>query len=190
MKEHEVHQIEAVLGKASVNREKTETLLDLFCEEKLATGIKEYLASCDFYTAPGSTKYHDNTDGGLAKHSLEVAGNLLKLDNAFNLDAGDAVLAGLLHDLCKINMYEKYDKDGKELWRVRYDYRAIGHGSESVRRAMSLGVTKASILEAIAFHMGAMDLSGYEEINYRKVIETNRLVLALVTADMMTIANP
>jgi hypothetical protein len=181
--------LSGILDGPQTDREKTEAMLDAFVEADLAAAIKNEFAGTDYYTAPASIRFHDNEEGGLAKHSLAVVANLLKLKDVFKLAAKDVVLAGLLHDLCKINMYEAdtHPVTGKRRWKIRDDYRAVGHGSESMRRALKLGVRGDFLLEAIAFHMGAFDFSKYEEINFHQALGGNPLILALITADMMTL---
>lgn len=75
------------------------------------------LESSDFFTAPASTKYHNNVEGGLCDHSLNVYYNLKSLVRNKRLEdiiPEDSVLiCGLLHDMSKMNRYEKYYRNEK-----------------------------------------------------------------------------
>ena len=47
--------------------------------------LRDWLLSndCDFFTAPASTKYHGNYEGGLCEHSLDVYDMAVRLENTF-----------------------------------------------------------------------------------------------------------
>lgn len=90
----------------------------------------------DFYDkyiiAPASTKFHGVYDGGLVDHSVNVVVSLLEWRCAHK-DAGltveDCILIGLLHDLCKVELYTK-NENGK----YTYDKElAKHHAKESIR---------------------------------------------------------
>lgn len=103
----------------------------------------EWLESSDLKTAPASTRYHGNYEGGLVEHSLNVLKmsrhqkSLIKL---FNVKDSTLVVTALLHDLCKVNYYKEeqaWRKDDRGNWEsyIRYgveDYFPIGHGEKSV----------------------------------------------------------
>ncbi len=59
-----------------------------------------------YLTAPASTKFHLCIEGGLLEHSVNVAGNLLKIKNVLAPEISDesCVIVGLLHDLGKAGM--------------------------------------------------------------------------------------
>ena len=86
----------------------------------------------DFFTCPASTKFHNNFEGGLCEHSINVYNRLKKLvvmafgenywENLKNIDGTnrtkeeiDETLAiiGLLHDICKVNTYKTDYKNVK-----------------------------------------------------------------------------
>ena len=61
-----------------------------------------------FLTAPASTKYHGNYEGGLFDHSLNVTRALLLMTENNDLKWGDErspYVVGIIHDLCKIDQY-------------------------------------------------------------------------------------
>lgn len=73
--------------------------------------LADYLISSDFFTAPASTNYHCNYEGGLCEHSLNVYKCLVKLAETFRpgkYSKGTLLTVGLLHDISKTNFYEKY----------------------------------------------------------------------------------
>ena len=79
-------------------------------------GLVEMLETSDFFTAPASTLYHDNYEGGLCQHSLDVYYNLIMLANTFmpGTYLKDALIeVALFHDISKINFYEKYFQNKK-----------------------------------------------------------------------------
>ena len=69
----------------------------------------------DMKIAPASTRYHGNYDGGLCEHCLNVYDNLVAITRALNEDFDNStlIIVALLHDLAKINFYEKYEKNVK-----------------------------------------------------------------------------
>lgn len=70
--------------------------------------MMEYLMAYGFFTAPASTKYHGNYEGGLLNHSRMVTEYLLALTQANHLiwrKARSPFIVGMFHDLCKIDQY-------------------------------------------------------------------------------------
>ena len=80
-------------------------------------GLIAKLQSTDFFTAPASTKYHNSIEGGLCDHSLNVYYNLKSLVKNKHLEdiiSEDSILiCGLLHDISKMNYYEKTTRNKK-----------------------------------------------------------------------------
>ena len=61
-----------------------------------------------YFTAPASTKYHGNYEGGLFDHSLEVTKSLLHLTKHLKLhwnSRKSPYFVGMFHDLCKCDNY-------------------------------------------------------------------------------------
>ena len=82
--------------------------------------LLEFIRKSDFYTAPASTKYHLNEEGGLLQHSLNVFHCLMsKASNPTwaNIITPDkhktTACVALLNDLCKTYCYEKELKNTK-----------------------------------------------------------------------------
>ena len=73
-------------------------------------GLVDYLLANDFFTAPASTVYHCNYDGGLCYHSLNVYYTIKDLAALYTPGkySDDTLIAvALLHDVSKVNFYEK-----------------------------------------------------------------------------------
>ena len=96
-----------------------------FVERDGVQKLLEWLESTDFYTAPASTKYHGAYAGGLLEHSLNVFRRLVRRCPAADMDT--LTITALLHDVCKIHLYEKTE-DG---YRHNEQF-PIGHGEKSV----------------------------------------------------------
>ncbi len=75
------------------------------------------LEGSDFFYAPASTKYHNSYEGGLCDHSLNVYYNLKSLVRNKHLEdrisEDSIIICGLLHDISKMNLYEKSIKNEK-----------------------------------------------------------------------------
>jgi len=101
----------------------------------------KHLKTSDFFFAPASTRFHAAYPGGLAEHSWNVYSIFKQKVEAYRLDIPDesVVICGLLHDVCKINLYVRgkrnVKEDGKwiekEVWEYR-DQLPLGHGEKSV----------------------------------------------------------
>lgn len=166
-----------------------------------ADKLLEYLLSpaSDFFKAPASTRFHGNYEGGLCEHSLNVYYNLKdylsreRVKNEFGLENytdESIAIAGLLHDICKINVYKKgfrNVKDDNGVWqRVDTfefeDTLPYGHGEKSVY--IITGFMKLTREEAFAirYHMGFS--STEDPRNIGNAFEMFPLAFALNTADM------
>ena len=70
--------------------------------------LMEYLMAYGFFTAPASTKYHGNYEGGLLEHSYMVTKYLLTLTQDNHLiwrKSRSPYIVGMFHDLYKIDQY-------------------------------------------------------------------------------------
>ena len=141
-----------------------------------------YMKYAGFFEAPASTKYHGSYEGGLARHSLNVMHrlNTPEVRNEYSMET--CAICGLLHDLCKIDCYEKTGK-GKFEYRTGYP---IGHGEKSIILIQEyMQLTKGEII-AIRWHMGGFDQAvrgGCRDIN--AAYEKNKLAVWLHVADML-----
>lgn len=154
--------------------ESKQQYLDIFNQYIHREGAQELLAwlqKTDFFTAPASTRFHSNCEGGLCAHSINVFYRLKALlDNEYGdqrasvvSDESIAIIA-LLHDVCKIDMYKTEfrnvkveDKWVQKPYYTTDDKLPFGHGEKSVY--MISGFIKLTREEAMAinWHMGGFD---------------------------------
>jgi len=115
----------------------------------------------DFFTAPASTKYHGNYEGGLLEHSLNVFRNLMLKKETFNvkLTKESATIVGLFHDLCKINFYKKvYNNESLLEYHYEIDDKfPVGHGEKSVFIIQQFMKLTEQEIAMIRWHMLAFD---------------------------------
>lgn len=154
--------------------ESKQEFLDIFYDNVERDGAEEflnYLEKTDFFTSPASSRFHNNFEGGLCAHSVNVYKRLLSLvqhefgENWQKVISPESVaIIGLLHDVCKVNNYvvemRNVKVDGEWVQKPFYkveDSLPYGHGEKSVY--MISGFMKLSREEAMAinWHMGAFD---------------------------------
>ena len=70
--------------------------------------LLEFLEKSDFYTAPASTRYHGNYEGGLLEHSMKVYEIFKEKIKQSGLQTPEesVIISALLHDICKTNFYK------------------------------------------------------------------------------------
>lgn len=133
-----------------------------------ASELLSWLESSDFFTAPASTRFHGNYEGGLCEHSINVWEELVRLLKAYpeiKVSAETAAIISLLHDLCKVGCYKVELRNTKvnNTWIKKpvyvfdEDFCYGGHGSKSVfliQKHMALTETEAV---AVNCHMGFAD---------------------------------
>ena len=139
--------------------------------------LLEWLESTDFYTAPASTKCHGAYAGGLLEHSLNVFRRLVKRCPAADMDT--LTITALLHDVCKIHLYEKTE-DG---YRHNEQF-PIGHGEKSVILILRHMPLTDEEITAISWHMGAFDSRAGAGRSLSQAWEKCPLALHLHLADM------
>ena len=159
-----------------------------------------------FFEAPASTKFHGNYPGGLCEHSLNVYTQAMYIyatqckirkDIAKKISKDNVIIASLLHDVCKSNLYvktKKWRKDKNNKWEeydtYEHDYTdlPVGHGEKSVIMILQTGfeLTYDEIL-AIRWHMGAFDLSTYNDAkqSFNVAGDKSPLVTIIMCADML-----
>ena len=108
--------------------EDTKTAKEEFLELLRSTGregvegVIEDLEEQGFFTAPASAGHHLNTEGGLVEHSLNTAKAALAVwEGMKQLDAtletevtrDSVIIASLLHDVCKSDIYFRSIKKRK-----------------------------------------------------------------------------
>lgn len=128
--------------------------------------LLDWLKSTDFFTAPGSTRFHDCHAGGLAEHSAKVFYELTRLLNAFpdvKASAETAAIVTLLHDICKAGCYKTEMRNRKNefgqwekypVYTFKEDFAFGGHGSKSVYLIQKYMTLTDEEAVAINCHMG------------------------------------
>lgn len=169
-----------------------------------------------FFKSPASIKYHGNYRCGLVEHSIGVFYYMIKFyremkDLREKYSIFDIMITALCHDLCKIDLYleVKYDEnkipEGIKLDKDQPKFiknnkrRSLGHGEQSIWTLKNLECKiksehnecdvidiKFDVIEAIRWHMGQYDLSGYSESEYDRAKRNNKLVLVTHYADDLT----
>ena len=130
------------------------------------------LNNLGFFEAPASTRFHLNYEGGLMEHSMNVAKTALRLrEQMIDMDASlkpylpedSVIIASLLHDVCKADIYKPTIKrvkkpDGSFADEPGYDVDftnfPMGHGEKSVVVLLlsGLALTNDEML-SIRWHM-------------------------------------
>lgn len=181
-----------------INQSSKEFFLEICNKYIKRDGIFElldYLEHSDFFTAPASTRFHSNYEGGLCSHSLKTFDILKKLNEEFSCGYSNETIAivGLFHDLCKIGLYKKEIRNVKEdnEWKQKEVYvhdeiLPLGHGEKSciiLSRFLELSFDECL---AIRWHMGGFDCS-VKGGDYSMNTATNKsaLVTLLQCADMI-----
>ena len=185
--------------------EDTKTAKEEFLELLRSTGregvegVIEDLEEQGFFTAPASAGHHLNTEGGLVEHSLNTAKAALAVwEGMKQIDASletevtrdSVIIASLLHDVCKSDIYFRSIKKRKnrlgqwedcEGYKVTYKEFPMGHGEKSVVLLLCSGLdlSDAEML-AIRRHMGAwgINMNSYED---QRCYDTARNLYPLVS---------
>ena len=163
-----------------------------------ADKLLEFLENSDFFTAPASTRYHGAHEGGLVEHSLNVYDCLKdllerpRMKELYGIEYPEEsiAIAGLLHDICKVNFYKtsyRNVKDETGRWQsVPYytieDTLPYGHGEKSAYIVSAYMRLTRDEAFAIRYHMG---FSGPEDANQvGRALEMFPLAFSLCVADM------
>lgn len=171
-------------------------------------GIESVIAELEglgFFSAPASSRFHLNCGGGLVEHSMNVCNVALDIREvmiardpslAGKLPIDSIIIAALLHDTCKADIYKpaiKKQKNKLGIWvpvqgyDVEYSNFPLGHGEKSVIVLLRAGLklTDDEIM-AIRWHMHAWDLpfqSPDIKGNLQKAREICPLAVVIQTAD-------
>lgn len=162
----------------------------------------DWLRSTDFYNAPASTQYHDSCPAGLLRHSIRVFNHGVRLmnDKAFSFVTSDSIgLVALVHDWCKINLYEVYTRNVKNqetgVWEQVPSYRCnqkglpLGHGVTSMFFASKFFRLTSEEAAAIRWHMGVWNVSNNEVNELQLCNEQFPLVHLLQFSDCLSITS-
>lgn len=163
------------------------------------------LEELDFFEAPASAGHHLNLAGGLVEHSLNTCKAALAVYEGMQkiepylereVKRESIIIASLLHDVCKSDIYKRSVKRRKtnlgtwedsEGYKLTYKNFPMGHGEKSLVMLLCSGLELYDDeMLAIRWHMGAwgINMSSYEEQrNYDAARTLYPLVSIIQTAD-------
>ena len=193
-KELRVEQLRTLLNKIT-SRDKTK--------------LEAYLIEeSDFLTAPASCFFHNNFEGGLFDHSVNVYtyakqfAKVVEASHQIIYTDETLLLTTLCHDLCKCNQYEtgirwtKDDKTGK--WQSYQTYLIndqfpLGHGEKSVFMLQKLIDITEEEACSIRWHLGFSDPSIHtgwpSRGSFQQAFNNYPLVKIVHLADLSTALN-
>lgn len=164
--------------------------------------VIDWIGNTDFYTAPASTRFHDACNHGLVMHTLRVynqAMQLVKLPKFANVEIDSIALCCLVHDWCKIGLYESYLKNVKNeatgQWEKQQAFKftesahPFGHGVTSLYMALKFFKLTEEEALAIRWHMGAWYKAENEANDLQLANEEYPTVHLLQFADQLSIVN-
>lgn len=191
------------------NQQEFEALLRSTGREGIEYVIED-LEKDGFFEAPASSGHHLNIQGGLCQHSLNVCkAGLMIWEGLKTLDPSgvnnakreSAIIATLLHDVCKTDIYKRTVKKRKnklgqwedsEGYRVSYKDFPMGHGEKSVIMLLCSGLElHDDEMLAIRWHMGAwgINMNSYEDQrNYDTARQKYPLCSIIQSADSLAAA--
>ena len=156
--------------------------------------VIEGLEEMGFFNAPASANHHLNTEGGLVQHSLNTCKAALMvwegmkaLEPGLEKEVGrdNVIIASLLHDVCKSDIYirsVKKTKNALGIWedtegyKVSYKGFPMGHGEKSVILLLCNGLEMSDDeMLAIRWHMGAfgINMNSFEDLSKTSVAMTH-----------------
>lgn len=157
------------------------------------------LEDLGFFDAPASAGHHLNTVGGLVRHSLNTYRAAMAIfDSMKTLEpslSGDVkpesiIIATLLHDVCKADIYKRTVKKRRdqlgnwvdsEGYKVSYRNFPMGHGEKSVIWLLCAGLAlNDDEMLAIRWHMGAWGIN-MNSLEETRSYDTARKLYPLVS---------
>ena len=165
-------------------------------------GIEDVITDLEelgFFTAPASAGHHLNIEGGLVLHSINTCKAALAIwegmkplepSLATEVKRDSIIIASLLHDVCKSDIYKRSVKKRKnalgqwedcECYKVSYKDFPMGHGEKSVILLLCSGLDLSDDeMLAIRWHMGAwgINMNSYED---ERCYDTARALYPLVS---------
>lgn len=165
-------------------------------------GIEDVITDLEelgFFTAPASAGHHLNVEGGLVLHSINTCKAALAIwegmkplepSLATEVKRDSIIIASLLHDVCKSDIYKRSVKKRKnalgqwedcEGYKVSYKDFPMGHGEKSVILLLCSGLDLSDDeMLAIRWHMGAwgINMNSYED---ERCYDTARVLYPLVS---------
>ena len=165
-------------------------------------GIEDVITDLEelgFFSAPASAGHHLNVEGGLVLHSINTCKAALAIwegmkplepSLATEVKRDSIIIASLLHDVCKSDIYKRSIKKRKnalgqwedcEGYKVSYKDFPMGHGEKSVILLLCSGLDLSDDeMLAIRWHMGALgiNMNSYED---ERCYDTARALYPLVS---------
>lgn len=165
-------------------------------------GIEDVITDLEelgFFTAPASAGHHLNVEGGLVLHSINTCKAALAIwegmkplepSLATEVKRDSIIIASLLHDVCKSDIYKRSVKKRKnalgqwedcEGYKVSYKDFPMGHGEKSVILLLCSGLDLSDDeMLAIRWYMGAwgINMNSYED---ERCYDTARALYPLVS---------
>ena len=158
--------------------EEIEKIIENISEELGEQEIYKLLKSTTFFKEPASSKFHHCYKGGLARHSLSVYFNFLRLCKAYDIeDKKFAFRISMLHDLCKIGTYQSiYPEEYK---KIAFPEPVLGHGDSSIFISLKGGIElNNEEMACIKWHL-ACPSDHYEEKNRYEQVKNKYIRLSL-----------
>lgn len=177
-----------MLGGTEENNKK-QFLKEYAIRSKRLSSMTEVLEDIGYFICPAAKSHHGNHIGGLWEHSREVADQLYMLTKKLNLKwerEDSPFVIGLLHDLCKTNLYTLSFDEQEGNIQIGYNNERIidGHGDLSVIMVQQHITLSAEEIMCIRHHMGAF-VEEKERQYYSKAVGAYPNVLWTHTADMI-----
>lgn len=156
-----------------------------FMGDCVTNDVIDRLRDMNFFTAPASTKFHGNYEGGLFTHSFVVARTLVELTDCNNLmweRKESPYIIGMFHDLCKTDYY--ISNGTGHAWERNDDCLLKGHGEKSVMLLSQFYTLTEEEIMCIRYHMGAFTPKE-EWSDYTRAVHAYPNVLWTHHADMI-----
>ncbi len=166
-------------------------------QKEVATLVDFLETQTTWLTAPASTKFHLNHEGGLLQHSVGVANTLLKLKETLapKISEESCVIVGLFHDLGKVgfpgiphylkNTNEWEIKNRNKTYMVNPESISINLATQSIYLISKYVMLFPEEVQAIAAHDGLYPTHG-GVVNLEYHQEETPLLLLLHFADRWT----
>lgn len=147
----------------------------------------------DYFTAPASSRFHLNREHGLLQHHLNVYKVMARKNVEFklNIRQESIIIVALLHDLCKLRLYER-QPDGS--YRTNTVVFNKGHGKQSIEHVKPFLHLLPHEEAMIRYHMGTWSMREngeppgpmheYAAEELHRAIKEHRCVQVFASADM------
>lgn len=178
------------------NKERFLEIFDTCIQREGKDKLREWLLTSDLFTAPASTKYHGDYEGGLVEHLLNVYDCLkarVEADDKCKCSEETIAIVALFHDLCKVNFYKKGTKnvkvDGvwqtKDIYEIDEKFPCGDHADKSIIILQYFIKLSPDEILAIRGHMGGFDAAVKGGSRFLdRIFDSCRLAVHTHIADM------